>query len=138
MRKYKTSSELETQAIGELLASECKEGDFLALYGEMGCGKTVFMRGFVGKLVPNALVSSPTYAILNVYEGDSITVNHFDMYRITSEDDLYSTGYEEVIGRGITVCEWSENIEEYLPDHYIRIVFSKLGEGERMITVERI
>ena len=60
MREFKTSSEAETQAVGELLAAECKDGDFLAFYGEMGSGKTVFMRGFVGKLVPNALVSSPT------------------------------------------------------------------------------
>ena len=138
MREFSTSGEQETQAIGALLAAECKEGDFLALYGEMGSGKTVFMRGFVGRLIPNALVSSPTYAILNVYESEKITVNHFDMYRITSEEDLYSTGYEEAIRKGITVCEWSENIEEFLPEHYIRIVFSKLSETDRMISVERI
>ena len=138
MREFKTSSEAETQAVGELLAAECKDGDFLAFYGEMGSGKTVFMRGFVGKLVPNALVSSPTYAILNVYEGESIPINHFDMYRITSEEDLYSTGYEEVILHGITVCEWSENIEEFLPEHYIRVIFKKTSETERIISVERV
>ncbi len=138
MREFISCCEEETQKIGALLASECKEGDFLALYGEMGSGKTVFMRGFVGALVPNALVSSPTYAILNVYEGEKISVNHFDMYRITSEEDLYSTGYEEVILRGITVCEWSENIEEFLPEHYIRVVFKKNGECGRMICVERV
>ena len=138
MRVFSTSGEQETQAIGALLATECKEGDFLALYGEMGSGKTVFMRGFVGELIPNALVSSPTYAILNVYEGKEVTVNHFDMYRITSEEDLYSTGYEEAIQKGITVCEWSENIEDFLPEHYIRIVFSKRNENERVISVERI
>jgi len=138
MREFITSCEEETQAVGALLAEECKEGDFLAMYGEMGSGKTVFMRGFVGKLVPNALVSSPTYAILNVYEGENISVNHFDMYRITSEEDLYSTGYEEVILKGITVCEWTENIEEFLPEHYIRIVFNKNGESGRVILVERV
>lgn len=138
MREFSTFNEQETQAVGALLASECMEGDFLALYGEMGSGKTVFMRGFVGELIPNALVSSPTYAILNVYEGENICVNHFDMYRITSEEDLYSTGYEEAILRGITVCEWSENIEDFLPEHYIRIVFSKRSESERIISVERV
>jgi len=138
MREFVSSGEMDTQAIGSSLAEECKEGDFLALYGEMGSGKTVFMRGFVGKLIPNALVSSPTYAILNVYEGDGISVNHFDMYRITSEEDLYSTGFEEAIQKGITVCEWSENIEEFLPEHYLRIVFKKQGESARIITVERV
>lgn len=138
MREFSTSNELETQAVGALLASECKEGDFLALYGEMGSGKTVFMRGFVAKLIPNALVSSPTYAILNVYEGEKIHINHFDMYRISSEEDLYSTGYEEAIARGISVCEWTENIEDFLPEHYIRVVFSKRSENERIISVERV
>ncbi|MBR5295978.1 MAG: tRNA (adenosine(37)-N6)-threonylcarbamoyltransferase complex ATPase subunit type 1 TsaE [Clostridia bacterium] len=138
MREFFSNCELDTEKIGANLAKECSEGDYLALYGEMGSGKTVFMRGFVGELVPFARVSSPTYAILNVYEGENICVNHFDMYRITSEDDLYSTGYEDVIKKGITVCEWSENIEDSLPCSYLKVVFEKLDEGKRKITVERI
>ena len=138
MREFFSECELDTEMIGKLLAKECVEGDYLALYGDMGSGKTVFMRGFVGALVPSARVSSPTYAILNVYEGENINVNHFDMYRITSEDDLYSTGYEDVIKKGITVCEWSENIEEFLPDTYLKLVFEKLGENKRKLTLERI
>ena len=138
MREFFSECELDTEMIGKLLAKECVEGDYLALYGDMGSGKTVFMRGFVGALVPSARVSSPTYAILNVYEGENINVNHFDMYRITSEDDLYSTGYEDVIKNGITVCEWSENIEEFLPDTYLKLVFEKLGENKRKLTLERI
>ena len=138
MTVYDSHSEWETEQIGEKIARECKDGDFLALYGDMGSGKTVFMRGFVGYLVPQARVSSPTYAVLNVYEGEDICVNHFDMYRISSEDDLYSTGYEEVITRGITVCEWSENIEDFLPETYIRLIFHKLSETERQIEMERV
>lgn len=138
MRQFFSSSEAETEEIGRAIASDLKNGDFLAMYGEMGSGKTVFMRGFVGALVPEALVSSPTYAILNVYEGDNITVNHFDMYRVTSEDDLYSTGYEEVIQNGITVCEWSENIEEFLPPSYWRLEFVKESENSRKLILERI
>ena len=138
MKEYLSTCEQDTQRIGAEIASQCEKGDFIALYGEMGSGKTVFMRGFVGSLIPNALVSSPTYAILNVYEGEGVCVNHFDMYRITSEEDLYSTGYEEAVTKGITVCEWSENIEEFLPEHYIRIVFRKQGENGRMISVERV
>lgn len=138
MQQFFSSSEVETEAIGKKVASVLKNGDFLAVFGEMGSGKTVFMRGFVGALVPEARVSSPTYAILNVYEGKNITVNHFDMYRISSEDDLFSTGYEEVIRNGITVCEWSENIVDFLPESYWRLEFFKLSDDERKLVLERV
>ncbi len=138
MNIYLSAREEETEKIGEEIARSLNNGDFVALFGEMGSGKTVFMRGFVRALIPEARVSSPTYAVLNVYEGADFTVNHFDMYRVTSEDDLLSTGYEEVITNGITVCEWPENIEEYLPDCYLKIVFSKLSDHERKMEAEWI
>ena len=138
MVRYFSSSESETEAIGREVANILKNGDFLAVYGEMGSGKTVFMRGFVGALIPSARVSSPTYAILNVYEGADCTVNHFDMYRISSEDDLYSTGYEEVIQNGITVCEWSENITEFLPEKHWRLTFHKVSDDQRELFLERV
>ncbi len=138
MQQFFSSCEGDTESIGREIASMLKNGDFLALYGEMGSGKTVFMRGFVAALIPEARVSSPTYAILNVYEGSMTTVNHFDMYRITSEDDLYSTGYEEVIQNGITVCEWSENISDFLPPSYWKLEFFKLSENERKLILERV
>ena len=138
MQQFFSSSESDTEAIGKEIALKMKNGDFLAIFGEMGSGKTVFMRGFVGALVLEARVSSPTYAILNVYEGKDITVNHFDMYRITSEDDLFSTGYEEIIQNGITVCEWSENISEFLPSVYWKLEFFKLSDHERKLILERV
>lgn len=138
MREFFSDCELDTEEIGKQIAKECSDGDFIALYGDMGSGKTVFMRGFVGALIPSARVSSPTYAILNVYEGENISINHFDMYRITSEDDLFSTGYEDVIKKGITVCEWTENIEDFLPDSYLKLVFVKLDENKRKLILERI
>jgi len=138
MQQFFSSSESDTEAIGRKIAGILKNGDFLAMFGEMGSGKTVFMRGFVGTLVPEARVSSPTYAVLNVYEGKNHTVNHFDMYRITSEDDLYSTGYEEVIQNGIAVCEWSENILDFLPSVYWKLEFFKLSENERKLVLERV
>ncbi len=137
-REYYSKSERETEAIGAEIARSCKQHDFIAMRGEMGSGKTVFMRGFVSVFAPDALVTSPTYAILNVYEGEDICVNHFDLYRVTDEDDLISTGYEEVIRNGITVCEWSENIPEALPANYLRITFEKLGENERRLIVEEV
>ena len=138
MKIVRSDSEEKTEAIGRAFAHECSPRDFVAFFGEMGSGKTVFMRGFVREFIPNALVSSPTYAILNVYEGENVRINHFDMYRITSEDDLYSTGYEEAVLDGITVCEWSENIEEFLPESYWKITFSKPSENERELKIERI
>ena len=138
MREFYSVSEEETEALGALIASECSPVDFVALYGEMGSGKTVFVRGFVRTLIPEARVSSPTYAVLNVYEGERATVNHFDMFRITSEEDLYSTGYEEVLDTGITLCEWPENIPDSLPSSYLKIVFEKEGENGRRLLVERI
>lgn len=138
MQSFFSKSEYETEQIGKQIASLCKNGDFLALYGDMGSGKTVFMRGFVSVLVPNARVSSPTYAIVNVYEGKKVSINHFDLYRITSEEDLYSTGFDEIIQNGITVCEWSENIESSLPQTYYKIVFEKISDTERKITLERV
>ena len=138
MKQYISDSEAMTEEIGRTLARSCEKNDFVALFGDMGSGKTVFMRGFAEVIVPNARVSSPTYAILNVYEGEENHINHFDMYRITSEDDLFSTGYEEIIQSGITVCEWSENITEYLPDCYWKVNFVKASENRRILEVERI
>lgn len=137
-RRYISRCEEDTRKIGEEISKTCSDGDFVALFGDMGSGKTVFMHGFVRNLIPEAMVSSPTYSILNVYENKSNTVNHFDMYRITSDDDLASTGFEEVIQSGITVCEWPENILQSLPDRYLRIDFVKVSENERELLVERI
>ena len=138
MQEFITNSEAETQALGAYFAGLAKENDFFALFGEMGCGKTVFVRGFCEKLVPEARVSSPTYTVLNDYEGKTLTVHHFDCYRITSEDDLISTDYDEIIKSGITCCEWPENIIDFLPSSYWKLSFSRLSEDKRRIIAERI
>lgn len=138
MEEYISRTEKDTEEIGAIAATLCKNPDFVALYGDMGSGKTVFMRGFAGALIPNVRVTSPTYAILNVYEGENIQINHFDMYRITSEEDLLSTGFEDVLDQGVTVCEWSENITEFIPESHLRIVFEKLDDLTRRITIERV
>lgn len=135
---YISYSERETENIGALFADEIGKNDFIAFYGDLGSGKTAFMRGFVSKLVPDARVSSPTYALLNIYENDENKINHFDMYRISSEDDLISIGFYDLINDGITCTEWSENIEYALPDDYFKISFEKSGESSRNIIIERI
>ena len=137
-KTYLSRSADETERIAGLLALDAAPGDFFALTGELGAGKTVFARGFVSALIPDAVVSSPTYAIMNVYRGDGVTVNHFDTYRIVSEDDLESTGFYEAIQSGITLCEWPDKILYALPDAYWDVRLEKTGGSERQITVERV
>ena len=137
MNKIITTSPEETIEFAKKIGAVLKKGDVIAYKGGLGAGKTTFTRGLAMGAGLEDEVYSPTFALINEYAGD-VNIYHFDMYRITSEEDLYSTGYEEAILRGITVCEWSENIEDFLPEHYIRIVFSKRSESERIISVERV
>lgn len=134
MKEFYSQSIADTERIAREIASMLKKGDVLALYGEMGAGKTAFVRGLVGALCPECLplVHSPTFAIVNEYEGDSVTVYHYDLYRIADEDDLYSTGfYDRLGGDGIVVTEWSELIESAIPSDAFRLRLEKCGETER-------
>ena len=134
MEAFVSHSVEETEQIAAEIASKLKKGSVLALYGEMGAGKTAFVRGLVKALCPECLplVHSPTFAIVNEYAGKEITVYHFDLYRITDEDDLYSTGYFEWLGGdGIVVTEWSELIESAIPETALRLKIEKGNDTER-------
>ena len=134
MKEFYSQSIADPERIAREIASLLKTGVVLALYGEMGAGKTAFVRGLVGALCPECLplVHSPTFAIVNEYEGDSVTVYHYDLYRIADEDDLYSTGfYDRLGGDGIVVTEWSELIESAIPSDAFRLRLEKCGETER-------
>ena len=127
---HQTSSVDETEAIGRALADAMRRhpelGRFVALYGDLGVGKTAFIRGFAALLAPHARVKSPTFAIVNEYRGDPLSVFHFDMYRIADEDELYSIGFYDYLDRrGICLVEWSENIPFALPDRYLRVEIQK-------------
>ena len=138
MAKYRSTSPAETEALGEKLASAVKGGTVVALYGGMGMGKTVFVRGMAKVLSPNAEVQSPTFALVNEYPGNPPLV-HFDMYRVSSWDDLYISGFWDYIDAGaVVVTEWSENIEQALPDNTVRVVFTREGETERTIETEAV
>ncbi len=128
--KINTVSPEETERIGKELAQEMLASAslprFVALYGDLGVGKTAFVRGFTSVIAPSAKVKSPTFALVNEYKGPSCAVFHFDMYRITDEDDLYSIGFYDYFDRkGICLIEWSENIEYALPDVYVRADIKK-------------
>ena len=126
-----TNSPEETEAVGFALAKQLEEDlslpTFIALYGDLGVGKTAFVRGFARVFSPNALVRSPTFALVNEYPSrSSRRVFHFDMYRITDEDDLYSIGYYDYLDDGsICLVEWSENIPYAIPEDYIKVELSK-------------
>ena len=132
-----TSCADETELVGAELAKYVLENklDFVALYGDLGAGKTAFTRGFASVIVPDADVSSPTYTIVNEYEG-RVPLFHFDMYRIEDEDALDSIGFYDYLERGIIITEWSENIPYALPDKLVRVTIEKLGDDERKITAE--
>lgn len=125
-----THSAEETEALGALLAKQmCEDSTlppFIALYGDLGVGKTAFVRGFTSHIAPSSLVRSPTFALVNEYRAKPRSVFHFDMYRITDEDDLFSIGYYDYLNRpGICLVEWSENIPYALPELYIRLTIEK-------------
>ena len=103
----------------------------------MGAGKTVFVRGVVEKLIPDAvkLVHSPTFALVNEYIGDDVKIYHFDMYRISDEDELYAIGFDDYFGNGIIITEWSENIPDSIPSDAVRVSIRPLDENRREITL---
>ncbi|MDD3833794.1 MAG: tRNA (adenosine(37)-N6)-threonylcarbamoyltransferase complex ATPase subunit type 1 TsaE [Oscillospiraceae bacterium] len=142
MRSIVTKKPSETQAIGAALAKELKGGDVVALYGGLGMGKTVFVKGLAAGLGLEDEVTSPTFALVHEYGknspfGGNSPLIHFDMYRVSGWDDLYSTGFFDYLdGGGILVVEWSENIEGALPDNTIRVYFEKPDEDCRRIKIE--
>ncbi len=138
MIEIKSVSVKDTEKIGETIAKRLTGTEVLALYGSMGMGKTAFVRGLARGLAITEEVSSPTFALVHEYRG-KFPLYHFDMYRVASWEDLYSTGFFDDLEQGILVIEWSENIEAALEDQTIRIRF-RLGEteNERIIIIEGI
>ncbi len=140
MPVYFTKSTSETEAVGARLAAyllkNAPRRAFIALFGEMGVGKTAFSRGFCGTLGTSE-TRSPTYAIVNEYKKGTLPVFHFDMYRIESEDDLASIGFDDYLRRdGYAISEWSENIESELPSHAVRVLIERTDAGDgRAITI---
>jgi len=136
-----STSAKETEKIGNALANallaEGKTAAFIALFGDLGVGKTAFTRGFTAAIAPAARVKSPTYTIVNEYRGGKVPVFHFDMYRIDGDDDLYSTGFYDYMDTGYLLTEWSENIPFALPQDRINVTIEKTDNGDgRRITIE--
>lgn len=135
MQKFITVSEQQTEQLAESLAATLSGTEIIAMYGDLGAGKTTFTRGLARGLGITDGVSSPTFALVHEYEGRYM-LYHFDMYRINSFDDLYSTGFFDYTGNGVLIIEWSENIKEYLPENRIDITIKRISDNEREINIE--
>lgn len=137
MQKFITNSVDETIELGMRLAKTLKGGTVIAFFGGLGVGKTAFTRGLAKALCVKEEVSSPTFAIVNDYGGNP-PLYHFDMYRVNTWDDLYSSGFFDFYeAGGILAVEWSENIENALPENTIRVEIQR-GEidNQRIITID--
>ena len=133
---YETNSPEETERVGEALGSIVRPGTVIAYRGGLGAGKTAFTRGLARGLGYTDIVTSPTYTIVNEYLGGRLPLFHFDMYRLSSSDDLWDIGWEDYLDRrGVCCVEWSENVADALEDP-ITVTIDKLGENSRRITLE--
>jgi len=138
MKKIITHSPEETERVGFDLACELSEREsvFVALYGDLGAGKTAFVRGFAEKFSKGSRVKSPTYTIVNEYRRGSRPLFHFDFYRVEDGDELLGFGFDEYVENGICITEWSENIAEEIPSDAVRVRITKSGETERIIEID--
>ncbi len=136
--QFISNSPDETQAFAADMAKRLKAGDVLCLYGDLGAGKTAFVQGLAKGLGIDEPITSPTFTIVNEYEG-RLPLYHFDVYRIADSDEMYEVGFDEyVYGEGVSVIEWPQLIADILPERRFDIEIKKdLEEGEnyREITV---
>ena len=137
---YSSNSPKETENLARVLAKELRSGDVICLRGDLGAGKTAFVQGLVKALGVEEPISSPTFTIINCYNGN-MPIYHFDVYRIDDCDEMYEIGYEEyVYGDGISVIEWPDKIKEILPEKRYDITISKdyeKHENFRYIEIEK-
>ena len=131
-----THSVEETEQAGQALAKTLTPGTVVALFGDLGAGKTAFVRGMAKGLNSPSRVTSPTFTIVNEYNG-SLELFHFDMYRLGSSEELFDIGWEDYLARGgICVVEWSENVSDAFDGTEIKVTIDKLSETDRKITIE--
>jgi len=134
--EYITNSPEETEALGAALGRVLEPGTVIAYSGDLGAGKTAFTRGIARGLGILEPVTSPTYTIVNEYTAGRLPLFHFDMYRLTSSEDLWDIGWEDYIERnGICAVEWSENVSDAL-ENPLLLHIEKLGDTSRRITLK--
>ncbi|MFH1648540.1 MAG: tRNA (adenosine(37)-N6)-threonylcarbamoyltransferase complex ATPase subunit type 1 TsaE [Patescibacteria group bacterium] len=131
-----TNSTKETKDLAERLAKDIKPGVTLALYGDLGSGKTTFTRFLVEALGSDARVQSPTFVVARKYKN----INHIDLYRLTTKEEVREIGIEEFLSdkEAINIIEWPELAEEFLPKDTIRIYFEYVDDEKRKIRIQDI
>ena len=137
--EYLTRNEAETEALGARLVAVLTPGAVVAYRGDLGTGKTAFTRGLARGLGYTGRVTSPTFTIVNEYEGGRLPLFHFDMYRLEGAEDLFDIGWEDYLDRGgVCAVEWSEQVSEALPEGSILVALSRRREDPawRAITIE--
>ena len=141
MKIFETNSYEETQKIAGDFGDTLKGGEVIAMYGDLGAGKTAFTQGLAKALGIKQHVTSPTFTIVNEYEG-RLMLYHFDVYRIADPEEMYEIGYDEYIeSDGVCIIEWAELIEDILPDEYIKVTILKndeKGDNYRTVSFENI
>ena len=127
----------DTEDIGARLAEQLEPGAVVAFTGDLGAGKTAFVRGLARGLGIADRVTSPTFTIVNEYDGGRLPLFHFDMYRLGSADELFEIGWEDYLGRGgVCAVEWSENVAEALEGDCVRVDIRRgANDGQRFITM---
>ena len=142
MQIIETFSAEETFCLGQRLGSQAKPGEVYTLVGDLGVGKTVLIQGFAKGLAVEEAVSSPTFTIVQEYEGGRMPFYHFDVYRIGDIEEMDEIGYEDYFyGQGVSMVEWANLIQEILPERYIEICIEKdleKGFDYRKITIGKI
>jgi tRNA threonylcarbamoyladenosine biosynthesis protein TsaE len=132
--KFITKSEEDTYNLAYKFAKSIGDRAVICLDGDLGAGKTVFVRGF-SKYFGVDYISSPTFTIVNEYNG-TVPIYHFDVYRLSGEEEFYDIGGEEYFENGICIIEWSNRIKDALPKNRVHISISKISENEREIIIE--
>ena len=137
MERFISKSPQDTEKIGKMLGEKIEDGVVIAFRGGLGMGKTCFTRGLAIGLGSTDTVTSPTFALINEYLSGRLPLYHFDMYRISGWEDLYSTGFFDYIAEGgVLACEWSENIENALPQNTIFVEFTRIDDLTREIIIK--
>ena len=132
---YYSGKTEDTEKLGEALSRVLRAGDVIAMTGDLGAGKTAFVRGLARGLGIRSRVTSPTYTVVNEYEG-TLPLFHFDMYRLSGPDDLYGIGWDDYLRRGgVCAVEWSERAEDLLPEDCIFVDIRTQDEDSRVITI---
>ena len=138
--EYRSNSPGETEALGAALAKLLWPGAVVAFTGDLGAGKTAFVRGMAQGLGVAGRVTSPTFTIVNEYEGGRLPLFHFDLYRLASSDELFEIGWEDYLRRGgVCAVEWSENAAGALERDTVRVDLRRgADDGQRVITIQGV